>query len=206
MISPDIWPQSITALLVAAAFGYVVGSVPFGLILTRFAGLGDIRTIGSRNIGATNVLRTGRRDIAALTLLLDMAKGTAAVVLAASWWNDGFLAAAAGAGAFLGHIFPAWIGFRGGKGVATYLGVLVGLHWLSALVFVITWLGVAVVLRYSSLAALTASVAGPISLLIMGYPVWAMVMAVLTAVLWVRHIGNIRRLIAGEEGRIGSRA
>ncbi len=179
--------------------------MPFGLILTRFAGLGDIRTIGSHNIGATNVLRTGRRDLAFLTFLLDAAKGTIAVILAGSWW-DGMLAGAAGIGVFLGHIFPLWIGFRGGKGVATYLGVAVGLFWPAGVVFAAAWLGVAIASRYSSLAALVASVTVPIVMLVTGKPEWALMTAAITIVLWLRHMGNIRRLLDGTESRIGSRA
>lgn len=205
MIDPTIYEQSLLAILIAAAFGYLIGSVPFGLMITRFAGLGDIRNIGSKNIGATNVLRTGRRDLALFTFLLDALKGTAAVVFAGLWW-DAWLAAAAGAGAFLGHIFPAWIGFRGGKGVATYLGVAIGLYWPAGLAFAVIWLGVAIAFRYSSLAALTASLAVPLVLLIVGYEEWAAVCFGMTIVLWLRHLGNIRRLLAGNESRIGHRA
>jgi glycerol-3-phosphate acyltransferase PlsY len=169
------------------------------------AGLGDIRGVGSGNIGATNVLRTGRRDIALLTLLLDILKGTAAVLLAGWAWN-GTLAAAAGAGAFLGHVFPLWISFRGGKGVATFLGVTLGLYWPAAAVFTLIWLGVAAFTRYSSLAALTASIAVPVVVLIFSEPFWALILTFLAAILWLRHVGNIRRLLAGEESRIGSRA
>jgi glycerol-3-phosphate acyltransferase PlsY len=205
MVDPTIYQESAAALLLAGVVGYLIGSVPFGLILTRFAGLGDIRNIGSRNIGATNVLRTGRRDLAFFTFLLDAAKGTVAVVLAGVWW-DGALAGAAGIGVFLGHIFPLWIGFRGGKGVATYLGVALGLYWPAAAVFAAVWLGVAFTSRYSSLAALVASVTVPIVMIVTGKPEWALMTAGITVVLWLRHLGNIKRLLDGTETRIGSRA
>ncbi len=205
MVTPTFVQGSATALLVAGILGYLIGSVPFGLILTRFAGLGDIRNIGSHNIGATNVLRTGRRDLAFFTFLLDAGKGTVAVVLAGVWW-DGLLAGAAGIGVFLGHIFPLWIGFRGGKGVATYLGVALGLYWPAAAIFAVVWLGVAFGSRYSSLAALTASVTVPIVMLVTGKPEWAFMTACITVILWLRHLGNIRRLLDGTESRIGSRA
>ena len=205
MISPDIVTEDVAGYLLAAVVGYLLGSIPFGLILTRLAGLGDVRQIGSGNIGATNVLRTGRRDIAVLTLLFDILKGTAAVLIAAWAWN-GTLAAAAGAGAFLGHVFPLWISFKGGKGVATFLGVTLGLYWPAAAAFALIWLGVAIFTRYSSLAALAASLAVPVVVLIFSEPFWALILALLVAVLWLRHLGNIRRLLAGEESRIGSRA
>lgn len=206
MIEPVFYEQSLLAMLIAGAFGYLIGSVPFGLMLTRFAGLGDIRHIGSKNIGATNVLRTGRRDLALFTFLFDTLKGTVAVLLAGVWWNDPWLAAAAGAGAFIGHILPVWIGFRGGKGVSTYLGVALGLYWPAAIAFAVVWIGVAIVFRFSSLAALAASVVVPIVILIAGIEQWALVMAGLTGVLWLRHLGNIRRLLAGTESRIGGKA
>lgn len=205
MVDPGIWPQTAASLLLPAVLGYLLGSIPFGLLLTRLAGLGDLRRIGSGNIGATNVLRTGRRDIAALTLLLDAGKGFAAVMIAGGAWG-GLPAAAAGVGAFVGHLFPLWINFRGGKGVATYLGVVLGLHWPSAAIFALVWLLTAAVARFSSLAALLASLAAPVALLLFDRPVWAAIIAGLTVLLWLRHLGNIRRLLAGEESRIGSRA
>ncbi len=205
MVDPTIYEQSVAALLLAGIVGYFIGSVPFGLIFTRFAGLGDIRDIGSRNIGATNVLRTGRRDLAILTFVLDAAKGTIAVILAGVWW-DGFLAGAAGIGAFVGHVFPIWIGFRGGKGVATYLGVSLGLYWPAAALFAAVWVGVAITLRYSSLAALSASLTVPLMMLVTGKPEWAAMTAGIALILWLRHLGNIRRLLAGKESRIGGRA
>ena len=148
--------------LAALVFGYLLGSIPFGLLITRAAGLGDVRKIGSGNIGATNVLRTGNKGLAALTLLLDALKGTAAVLVAGYFGAD--YAVYAGFAAFLGHIFPAWLDFKGGKGVATYLGVLAGLYWPAALVFAAVWLAVAYLTRYSSLAALTASFIVPVFL------------------------------------------
>ena len=151
--------------LLSFAGGYLLGSIPFGLILTRIAGLGDVRRIGSGNIGATNVLRAGNKKIAALTLILDAAKGTAAVLLGAVWSEGAALSAALGA--FLGHLFPVWLNFRGGKGVATYLGILLGLSWPAAASFAVTWLLVAFVTRYSSLAALAASAVSVIALAIM---------------------------------------
>ncbi len=148
-------------------FGYLLGSVPLGLILTRMAGLGDVRSIGSGNIGATNVLRTGNKKLAAATLILDMLKGTVAVLVAGIAGPEA--AIAAGLGAFLGHIFPVWLKFKGGKGVATYLGVLLGLFWKGALIFAAVWLLIAFATRYSSLAALVAAVITPIALYFFGY-------------------------------------
>lgn len=190
-------------VLVSLCLGYLLGSIPFGLLLTRLAGLGDVRAIGSGNIGATNVLRTGRRDLAAGTLVLDALKGTAAVLLAGRYGADPALAA--GLGAFIGHLFPVWLGFRGGKGVATFLGVALGLAWQAAAVFALIWLGIAAVTRYSSLSALLASLATPVAFLLLGQYAAAGMMAVLTVLLWLKHLPNIRRLLAGSEGRIGSR-
>ncbi len=205
MVDPTVVSHSVPTLLLAGALGYLIGSVPFGLLLTRLAGLGDVRSIGSHNIGATNVLRTGRRDLAAYTLLLDALKGMVAVLIAAAIWGA-VPAAAAGIGAFLGHVFPAWIGFKGGKGVATFLGVSLGLYWPAALVFAAVWIGIAVLFRFSSLAALTASVTVPLVMLIAGYEEWALMTLILTVILYLRHFGNIRRLPAGTESRIGNRA
>ncbi len=195
---PAEW--SLAAPLVALALGYLLGSIPFGLILTRLAGLGDIRSIGSGNIGATNVLRTGNKAVAAATLAGDMLKGTAAVLIADQM---GIPAVVAGVGAFLGHLWPVWLGFRGGKGVATYLGVLLGLAWPFALAFAGIWILVAVVSRYSSLSALVASVAVPVLQALLGRPDLAGVFALLAVLLWFRHAANLRRLMAGTEGRIG---
>ncbi|MGD9912822.1 MAG: glycerol-3-phosphate 1-O-acyltransferase PlsY [Rhizobiaceae bacterium] len=191
------------AILIAFAFGYLLGSIPFGLILTRAAGLGDVRSIGSGNIGATNVLRTGNKGLAAATLLLDALKGTAAVLIAGYWGPEA--AMAAGLGAFLGHLFPVWLGFKGGKGVATYIGVLAGLSWQAGLVFAAAWLIVAAVTRYSSLAALVAAVAVPVYLLIVGATDLAIFFAVLTVIVFWKHRANIERLLAGSESRIGSK-
>lgn len=181
--------------------GYLFGSIPFGLILTRMAGLGDVRSIGSGNIGATNVLRTGRKGLAAATLLLDALKGTAPVVLAGLY--DPALAIPAGIGAFFGHLFPVWLGFKGGKGVATYIGVLLGLFWPAVLIFAAVWIAMAYLFRYSSLAALTATLVVPLALWFLGRPDLAATFAVLSLVVWVKHYANIRRLLAGSESRIG---
>ncbi|PWL18547.1 glycerol-3-phosphate acyltransferase [Falsochrobactrum shanghaiense] len=193
------------SMLAAASllFGYILGSIPFGLILTRLAGLGDVRAIGSGNIGATNVLRTGNKKLAAATLLLDMLKGTVAVLIAARYGENA--AIAAGFGAFIGHLFPVWIGFRGGKGVATYLGILLGLAWQGALVFAAAWIITALLTRYSSLSALVASVIVPIALYVRGdYPI-AMLFAVLTVIVFIKHRANIARLLNGTESRIGAK-
>jgi glycerol-3-phosphate acyltransferase PlsY len=189
--------------VVALIVGYLLGSIPFGLVLTRAAGLGDIRAIGSGNIGATNVLRTGRKSLAAATLLLDVLKGTAAVF--AGYAFAPRAAIVAGFAAFVGHIFPVWLGFRGGKGVATYLGVLAALSWLGATIFAIAWLGTAAATRYSSVAALTASLVTPPALFLLGDKQAAALFLVLTVILWLRHAENIARLAAGTETRIGQR-
>ena len=191
------------ALLIALIFGYLLGSVPFGLLLTRMAGLGDVRSIGSGNIGATNVLRTGRKGLAAATLLLDLLKGTAAVLIAGRYGTD--LAMAAGFGAFLGHIFPVWLGFKGGKGVATYIGVLFGLMWQAALLFLAIWILVALALRYSSLAALVACAIVPVVLYFMSRPDLAILFAILSVIVFIKHRANISRLMAGTEGKIGAK-
>lgn len=193
------WP----VLAAALALGYVAGSIPFGLLLTKAAGLGDVRSIGSGNIGATNVLRTGRKGLAAATLLLDALKGTVAALVAYRWGLEP--AMAAGLGAFLGHLFPVWLGFKGGKGVATYLGVLLGLAWKGALAFAVVWLAIAVITRYSSLAALLASVAVPLVVWFLGQPELAVFFAVLGVIIFVKHRANIGRLLAGTESRIGSK-
>ena len=190
-------------LIVALAFGYLLGSIPFGLLFTRAAGLGDVRSIGSGNIGATNVLRTGNKKLAAVTLIFDILKGTAAVLIAGIYGPDA--AIAAGAGAFLGHLFPVWLGFKGGKGVATYLGVLIGLAWQMALLFAAVWLAVAFLLRYSSAAALAAAVVVPVTLYFLGHNLLALVFALMSALLFVRHRTNISRLLAGTETRIGAK-
>ena len=189
--------------VIALVFGYLLGSIPFGLLLTRAAGLGDVRSIGSGNIGATNVLRTGNKGLAAATLLLDGLKGTAAVLIAASWTPE--LGLWAGFGAFVGHLFPVWLGFKGGKGVATYIGVLFGLAWKVALIFLAVWIAMAFVFRYSSLAALTAAVVTPIALYLMGAPNLAILFAVMSVIVFYMHRANISRLSAGTESRIGAK-
>jgi acyl phosphate:glycerol-3-phosphate acyltransferase len=193
------WPYFLAFL----GIGYLLGSIPFGVILTRFAGLGDIRAIGSGNIGATNVLRTGRKGLAAATLLGDGLKGTVAVVIGAMWGpNTAILAAL---GAFLGHLFPVWLKFQGGKGVATFIGCLIGLKPVVALGFAVVWLVVAAVTRYSSLSALVATLLTPVAMWGLGERQMAEIFVILTALLWWKHRENIRRLIAGTEGRIGQK-
>ena len=184
------------------ALGYLLGSVPYGLLLTHAAGLGDVRAIGSGNIGATNVLRTGRKGLAAATLLLDALKGTAAI-LVARWLLGPEAALAAGVGAFLGHIYPVWLGFKGGKGVATFIGCVLALDWRVALVFASVWLGIAAAFRYSSLAALIASLLTPLAFWYFAEMPAASVTALLVVALWFKHRSNIGRLLAGNEGRIG---
>jgi glycerol-3-phosphate acyltransferase PlsY len=193
-----------TFLPVAFLIGYFFGSIPFGLILTRLAGTPDLRSIGSGNIGATNVLRTGRKGLAAATLLLDALKGTGAVIIANSLGgpNAAMLAAL---GAFLGHLFPVWLKFRGGKGVAVYIGVLIGLFWPAAIAFCVVWLATAFTSRYSSLSALVASVVTPLFLWGFGQPAPAALSAVLTLLLFYMHRANIARLRAGTEGKIGEK-
>lgn len=188
----------------AAAFvtGYLLGSIPFGLLVTQLAGTGDIRTIGSGNIGATNVLRTGRKGLAAATLLGDALKGTVAVLIV-GWLFGRDAALIAALGAFLGHLFPVWLGFKGGKGVATYIGVLLGLVWPAALLFCVVWLAAAVITRYSSLSALIASAAAPPFLWWNGNSAEAQLFLLLSLLLWVTHRSNILRLMNGSEGKIG---
>jgi glycerol-3-phosphate acyltransferase PlsY len=190
------------AAILSLAFGYLCGSIPFGFLFTRAVGLGDIRTIGSGNIGATNVLRTGNKSLAAATLIADMLKGTLAVVaLDFSFGRD--LAIVAGLGAFLGHVFPVWLKFKGGKGVATFIGVILGLFWPAAVAFGAIWASVAWVTRYSSLAALIASVATPFILYAFSLFPEALLAAVMAAILWIKHHENIRRLATGAESKIG---
>ena len=191
--------------LAALVLGYGLGSIPFGLLLTRGAGTADIRTIGSGNIGATNVLRTGRKDLAAATLVLDGLKGTAAVLLAHALIGDS-AAIFAAIGAFLGHIYPVWLRFRGGKGVATFFGCLIGLWWPAALAFAATWLAIAFATRFSSAAALTASVVAPVIFLLTGQLTDGIALALMAALLWWTHRANLNRLIAGTETRIGAKA
>jgi glycerol-3-phosphate acyltransferase PlsY len=192
-------------LPVAFAIGYLLGSIPFGLILTRLGGTQDIRSIGSGSIGATNVLRTGRKSLAAGTLLLDALKGTVAVVIA-GYIAGPNAAMLAGLGAFLGHLFPVWLKFRGGKGVAVYIGIMLGLFWPAAVVFCLLWLATAFTARYSSLSALVASFITPLFLLWFGQPALAALGALLTLLLFYAHRENIKRLQSGKESRIGEKA
>jgi acyl phosphate:glycerol-3-phosphate acyltransferase len=196
------WP-----FLLAAIGGYLLGSIPFGLVLTRLAGLGDIRNIGSGNIGATNVLRTGNKPLAALTLLLDGAKGAVAVLIAGTWGPD--MAVIAGATAFLGHLFPVWLKFNGGKGMATFLGTLIALHWPAGLLACATWLAVAFLFKYSSLATLVAAALSPLYAFYIPagqVPAWQRmeVIAMMALLVFIRHHANIRRLIGRTEPRIGA--
>jgi acyl phosphate:glycerol-3-phosphate acyltransferase len=188
----------------AAVIGYLLGSIPFGLVLTRMAGTQDLRSIGSGNIGATNVLRTGHKGLAAATLICDMLKGTLAVIVGGTFGGPtaAMLAAAA---AFLGHLFPVWLNFKGGKGVAVYIGILLGLFWPAALAFGVIWIATAVVSRYSSLSALVASFLTPIFLWWFATYELAALFAVLTMALWYMHRENIKRLQAGTEGKIGEK-
>ena|SRR6186997_2268034 len=197
-MSPEAW------LPVALILGYLLGSIPFGVILTKLAGTQDLRSIGSGSIGATNVLRTGNKWLAAGTLLGDMLKGTAAVLIARYFWGPN-AAMAAALGAFLGHLFPVWLKFKGGKGVATYIGVLLGLFWHAAAMFGVIWLATAFTTRYSSLSALVASFVTPITLWWFGHHNLASLFAVLTLLLFYAHRENIKRLQAGTEGRIGEK-
>jgi glycerol-3-phosphate acyltransferase PlsY len=197
-MSPEAW------LPVALILGYLLGSIPFGLVLTKLAGTQDLRSIGSGNIGATNVLRTGRKGLAAATLICDALKGTVAVVIA-GYFGGPNAAMLAALGAFLGHLFPVWLKFRGGKGVAVYIGTLIGLHPAAAVVFCVLWIATAATTRYSSLSALVASFITPIFLWWFSDPKLASLFAVITMLLFYMHRENIRRLQAGTEGRIGEK-
>ncbi|MDQ0453986.1 glycerol-3-phosphate 1-O-acyltransferase PlsY [Rhizobium paknamense] len=208
MPSIDYSQIPMTALVASLAIGYLLGSIPFGLILTRMAGLGDVRKIGSGNIGATNVLRTGNKKLAAATLLLDALKATVAAVLAQALFGSetvhlpGLLG---GFAAFIGHLFPVWLRFKGGKGVATYIGTLLGVFPLMVLVFAIVWLSVAKLSRYSSLSALVATLVIPVALWLLHQPETALVTAAMTVITWWKHKENIERLISGTEGKIGQK-
>ncbi|MET0748195.1 MAG: glycerol-3-phosphate 1-O-acyltransferase PlsY [Rhizobium sp.] len=198
------WQITLPYALAALAIGYLLGSIPFGLVLTRMAGLGDVRSIGSGNIGATNVLRTGNKTLAGATFLLDALKGTAAVLVCGALFGPeaGILA---GFAAFIGHLFPVWIGFKGGKGVATYIGILLGLAPLMALLFAVLWIAIAYFSRYSSLSALVATLVIPVALWILGPEKTAAVMTLMTAITWWKHSANISRLMSGTESKIGSK-
>jgi glycerol-3-phosphate acyltransferase PlsY len=200
----DLAAASPVALTLALIIGYLSGSVPFGLILTQMAGLGDIRSIGSGNIGATNVLRTGNKGLAALTLLLDALKGMVPVMMARHFLGTE-AAILAGLGAFLGHLYPVWLKFRGGKGVATFAGISLGFSWHVLLPFAVTWIAMAAVFRYSSLAALTASVVTTIAVFFVGLTSIGFLYVALTALVFWKHRQNISRLLAGEESKIGNK-
>jgi acyl phosphate:glycerol-3-phosphate acyltransferase len=199
MPDPIDWSPALPAAL---ALGYLLGSIPFGLLVTRLAGTADIRTIGSGNIGATNVLRTGRRSLATATLLGDALKGTAAV-LAARYAFGAEAALAAGLGAFVGHIAPVWLKFKGGKGVATYIGLLIALAWPAAIAFCLIWLAVAALTRYSSLAGLVASIGSALAVWLTADRQTTVLFALLTVLLWIMHRPNIARLLKGTERKIG---
>lgn len=190
------------AILLPLILGYLFGSIPFGLVITKAAGLGDIRAIGSGNIGATNVLRTGRKDLALATLLLDGGKGAIAVIVALVM---GWRPEVAGAAAFVGHCFPVWLKFKGGKGVATFMGTLFAMHFPAGLFAGATWLAVAYVLKYSSLSALVAAAAAPFVLFAMGKPAYAGAALVMTLLIFIRHQSNILRLLSGDEPKIGAK-
>ncbi len=204
MPDPISWSFDLPYYLAALAFGYLLGSIPFGLLFTKMAGHGDIRKIGSGNIGTTNVLRTGSKKLAAFTLLCDALKGTVAVVVIALFMGTD-AALIAGLGAFLGHLFPVWLRFRGGKGVATYIGILLGVYWLAGVIFIGIWIATAYITRYSSLSALIASLVTPFILLAFGQVQIAQIMGLLSVLLWVKHHENIARLVKGKESKIGSR-
>jgi len=190
--------------IAALILGYLLGSIPFGVLLTRLAGFSDLRTIGSGNIGATNVLRTGNKLLAAGTLFGDLLKGTAAVLLAKYFFGSD-AALIAGFGAFIGHLFPVWLRFKGGKGVATYIGVLLGVAWMMAVIFGAIWLTVAAIFRFASLAGLTATVATPIILYALDEQKAALLFAILSTLVWIKHRANISRLVSRMEPRIGQK-
>jgi acyl phosphate:glycerol-3-phosphate acyltransferase len=203
MLHPINWSLALPYYLTALMFGYLVGSIPFGVILTRLAGTADLRSIGSGNIGATNVLRTGHKGLAAATLICDVLKGTLAVLVMDWLWGRDH-ALIAGLGAFLGHLFPVWLKFRGGKGVATYLGILLGLApWPGAAAFAAIWLAVAALTRYSSLASLVASAATPAVLWASDDRQEALLFGLLTLLVFLIHRANIMRLATGTEAKIG---
>ena len=197
--------------ILAALLGYLSGSIPFGLLLTRAAGLGDVRSIGSGNIGATNVLRTGNKGLAAATLACDLLKGTVAVLIASRFvsheWpvTTGLGSVLAGVGAVIGHMYPVWLKFKGGKGVATFLGVLLGIAWQAAIGAALVWLAVAFASRYSSLAALVATAVSPVILYFLGYPPVAALFLLIAVLVWWKHSENISRLLSGNESKIGSK-
>jgi len=201
MPDPISWSLALPYFSAALLFGYLCGSVPFGLLFTRAAGLGDIRAIGSGNIGATNVLRTGNKKLAALTVLADVSKGLVPVIIGQQWGPD--IAVLAALGAVLGHIFPLWLRFKGGKAVATYIGVLTGLYWPVALIFCATWLSVAVLSRVSSIAALVAIAATPVWLFYFEERQLMELFILLGVIIYLAHHQNIARIIKGKETKIG---
>lgn len=208
MLSYDYSQVSALSIGAPLVLGYLLGSIPFGLLLTRMAGLGDVRKIGSGNIGATNVLRTGNKKLAAATLLLDAFKATAAALVAKAVFagDAGQLAGLiAGFCAFIGHLFPVWLGFKGGKGVATYIGTLLGIAPIMVVVFAIIWLSIAKISRYSSLSALVATLVIPVALWLVHQPEPALFTGVMTIITWWKHKANIERLIAGTESKIGQK-
>lgn len=188
-------------LLLPLLLGYLLGSIPFGLVLTRLTGRGDIREIGSGNIGATNVLRTGSKGLAAATLILDALKGTAAVLLAEQLWPGSGRYAATGA--LVGHLYPVWLRFKGGKGVATLLGILLGLAWPIGAIYAAVWIGLLLVVRISSVAGMTAAVSAPIAASLMGHPELVLMLAGFALLIVWKHKENIARLLAGTEPRVG---
>ena len=189
--------------LLPLLFGYLFGSVPFGLVFARLFNLGDLRSIGSGNIGATNVLRTGNKKVAALTLLADALKGTFPVLVVSQFSELGGLLA--GFGAFLGHLFPVWLKFKGGKGIATYVGVLLAFWWQGLVAFAVVWLAMAYLFRYSSLAALAATIAAPLAFWFAGRSDVAILFCVMSAIAWFMHRENIKRLLSGSESKIGNK-
>jgi glycerol-3-phosphate acyltransferase PlsY len=203
MIDPISWEFAWPYILAAFAGGYLFGSVPWGLLLSKYGGAGDIRRVGSGNIGATNVLRTGHKGLAVATLLLDVAKGAAAVLIGGLYGPD--TAVVAGAGAFVGHVFPVWLRFDGGKGVATALGILCALSWTSALGVLALFAAAVAVTRYVSVGSLLGSAAAPVLCYWLATPQKAELMLALGILIWLRHAGNIRRLLKGEESRIGAK-
>jgi glycerol-3-phosphate acyltransferase PlsY len=204
MDSLTTWNIAAFPAIIAAVLGYLSGSVPFGLILTQMAGLGDVRSIGSGNIGATNVLRTGNKGLAAATLILDALKGTVPALLGMHFFGvEGGVIA--GLFAFLGHIFPVWLGFKGGKGVATYIGVMFGLDWRMGLLLLAVWIATAAISRYSSLSALVATAAIPVVEFFAGDIRIAALAALMSVIVWIKHRANIERLLSGGESRIGSK-
>lgn len=203
MPDPMNWSLALPYYATALAFGYLLGSIPFGLLLTKLFGLGDVRSIGSGNIGATNVLRTGNKLVAGLTLACDLLKGTIPAIIGLQWGPDtGILASL---GAFLGHVFPVWLKFKGGKGVATYIGVLLGLFWPAALIFCGIWLAVAVITRYSSMSSLLAAIATPVVLYGFGRLQVMELFILMSAIVVFAHRSNISRLVKGEETKIGAK-